>query len=77
MKELKKKIEDLNIGDFVTDGEEWAEVAHSSESGAYIDNKYYSYRGQINDGTLEQFKVELNQLIAVSDFHKGNEVKSI
>jgi hypothetical protein len=74
MKELKKKIEDLNIGDFVTDGEEWAEVAHSSESGTYIDDKYYAYRGQLNDGSLEEFKIELNQLIAVSDFHEGNEV---
>ena len=68
-----KKITDLNIGDFVTDGEEWAEVAQSSESGVYIGDKYYAYRGQLNDGTLEQSKVKLNQLIAVSDFHEGNE----
>ena len=58
------KIADLNIGDFVTDGDEWAEVK-SSESGTY----YYAYRGQINDGTLEQFGVKLNQLIVVSDFN--------
>ena len=73
MKEETKKIADLNIGDFVTDGEEWAEVTQSSESGTYIDDKYYAYRGQLNDGSLEQFKVKLNQLIDVSDFHEGNE----
>lgn len=73
MAEEIKKIADLDIGDFVTDGEEWAEVTQSSESGTYIDDKYYAYRGQLNDGTLEQFEVELNQLIAVSDFHEGNE----
>ena len=74
MKKEIKKIADLNIGDFVTDGEEWAEVKQSSsESGAYIGDRYYAYRGQLNDGSLEQFKVELNQLIFVSDFHEGNE----
>jgi hypothetical protein len=66
---MLKKIAELAIGDFVTDGDEWAEVTQSSESGAYIDDKYYAYRGQLNDGTLEQFGVEPNQLIAVSDFY--------
>ena len=73
MKEIKK-IADLDIGDFVTDGEEWAEVTQSSESGTYIDDKYYAYRGLINDGSLEEFGIELNQLIAVSDFHEGNDL---
>ena len=72
---MLKKIAELAIGDFVTDGDEWAEVTQSSESGTYIDDKYYAYRGQLNDGTLEQFGVELNQLISVSDFCEGNEVE--
>ena len=73
--EKVKKIEDLKIGDFVTNGEEWAQVIKSGEAGAYIGDKYYAYRGQLNDGSLEQFGVELNQLIDVSDFYDGNEVE--
>jgi hypothetical protein len=69
-----KTITDLNIGDFVTDGEEWAEVKRSSESGVYIGDKYYAYRGRLDDGSLEQFGVSLNQLITVSDFDEENEV---